>query len=227
MEANKIKLMLLVGILINSSICSQLNESNSTVTIKQAKGRLKAIARGYMVENQKNTNPFELHQNWRHIKKDIYKKLEKESYLNEQNQRIVNEDVMPMMTDKVFRKLAQLKLDAPKEKRTKYIQSPDLIDIKASTTLVRDRLRKHGIKTDDRPILFKEIMLELEKHMSDHNMLNRRLVKKTADEMITKFRFDKSSLQKAEPKSYLQDFIAGWKTRFTDQIGKQDWTATQ
>lgn len=231
MKVNKICLVLLAIVFISLNICrsaqDSFNRSVSIVPIKQAKGRLKAIARGYMIENQKNTNPFELHQNWRFIKKDIYKKLAQKSYLDEQNQRVVNEDVMPTMTDMVFKKLVELKTDATKERRKKYVQSPDLIDLKAASTVVRSRLRKHGISINDKPILFKEIMFELKKYIETENLISKNLTKTISDQIIIRFKINKHSLQNSSTKSYLQEFLSGWEKRFTDQIGKQDWNVVQ
>jgi len=214
--------MLIIGLAVSLSICGGHTKNNSNlpvseVPIKQAKGRLKAIARGYMVENQKNTNPFELHQNWRFIKKDIYKKLEQESYLDKQKQRVINEDVMPTMTDKVFKKLADLDSDQ-RERRKKYVQSPDLITVKESESVVRDRLRKHNIAINDRELLFDEIVLQLKTYVETDNMISKKLTKTIADEIIIKFKMNKLNIQSEAQKSYLQEFISGWYKRFSNQI---------
>lgn len=219
----------LVAIILGCSIgYSQFqdnsNTSDGTLPLKQAKGRLKAIAREYMIENQKIKKPFDLHQNWRLIKKDIYKQLDKESYRDQQNQRVVNDYAIPEMANNVFIKLAKLRTDSQGERRKKYTPPPELISMKSSVALVRDRLRKQGIVEKDRPILFKKIMEELKHYKEEENMINKTTVKTIADTIIKKFKEHKLNVS-TQPQSYLEQFIAdSYKKRFEDQIRQQDWS---
>lgn len=224
-------MMLIIGLIVSLSICGShskdnSNTSDSIVPIKQAKGRLKAIARGYMIEKQKNTDPFKLHQNWRFIKKDIYKSLEQESYVDKQKQRVVNENIMPAMTDKVFIKLAELDANQH-ERRKKYVQSPDLITIKEAGILARDLLRKHGISINDRDLLFGEIMSQLKTYIETDNMISKKQAKTIAEEIIIQFKVNKLNIQNSEQKSYLQEFISGWRERFSNQMKTLDLNAVE
>lgn len=229
MKIKNVALSLVAAIFVGSIGYNQgqdyPDKSTSTVPLKQARGRLKAIAREYMREKQNIKSPFELHQNWKFIKKDVYKKLASKAYLDEQKHRIVNEDAIPDMADKVFKKLAKLRTDDQGERRKKYSPPVDLISMKTAINLVRDRLRKHGIHENDKPILFKEIMQELKQYKEDDNLINRKTAKFVADNIIKKFKEHKLQISNQETKSYLEQFIANsYKKRFEEQIREQDWS---
>lgn len=229
MKSRNIVLILIAATFVGGLSYNQFqenpNSSVSTVPLKHAQGRLKAIAREYMIENQKIKNPFELHQNWRLIKNDIYKSLSKEAYLNEQKHKIVNEDVIPVMADKVFKKLVRLKMDPQETKRKKYAPLPDQITMKNASTIVRDRLRKYGISENDKPILFQKIMQELKQYKEDNNLIDRKTVKVATDNIIKSFKEHKLNISNQETKSYLEQFIANsYKKRFEAQIRDQDWS---
>jgi hypothetical protein len=172
-----------------------------------------------MVNKQQIKNPFKLHQNWRQIKNDVNKKLKTNAHPDAQNHLVVDEAVIPTMSDIVFKKLVMLQAADPQPKRKKYV-IPDQISIQDAKKVVRELLRNKGIESKDRKLMLVDIMVEL-KQYTEQDQIDFKIVKKITYAKIKKIGDIKQ--QMVSHKSYLQEFIEGWKKRFHTQISSQEW----
>jgi hypothetical protein len=186
---------------------------------KQAKNRIRAIIKDFIINKQKITNPTQVNETWNQVKETAYTKINKAAFLNTSRDLVVDESIIPEISSRVFAKLeaATAQRDAGNPARKRKALFPEKVSLFRAEKIVRSMIRKTGINARHSDSLTTSIMQKIGQQSDKRGSVEKTIVISIAREEIDQFKKIQESVVKPAPEgSYLDAFIRRLKRQFYD-----------
>ncbi len=189
------------------------------VFYKQAKNRIRAIVKDFIINKQQITNPNQVNDTWNLVKESAYMGINKAAFLNKSHDLVVDESVIPEISSKIFAKLeaSALRRDAGNPARKRKALFPEKVSLLRAEKIVRSLIRKKGINAQHSDTLTTSIMQKIGQRADKRGNVEKSLVLSIAKEEIDQFKKIKENVVKPESdKGHLDTFIQRFKGQFYD-----------
>lgn len=189
------------------------------VYYKQARNRIRAIVKDFIINKQQIKNPTQVNESWNEVKGTVYTKINKASYLNKSHDLVVDESAIPEISSKIFAKLEakQNQKEGGNPIRKRKALFPEKITMIKAEKIVRSIIRKKGIDVKYCDSLTTNIMQKLAYKSDKRGRIERNIVITTTNEEVAAFKKLKENVIKSTNNgSYLDAFIQRFKKQFSD-----------
>ena len=189
------------------------------VYYKQARNRIRAIVKDFIINKQQIKNPTQVNESWNEVKGTVYTKINKASYIYKSHDLVVDESAIPEISSKIFAKLEakQNQKEGGNPIRKRKALFPEKITMIKAEKIVRSIIRKKGIDVKYCDSLTTNIMQKLAYKSDKRGRIERNIVITTTNEEVAAFKKLKENVIKSTNNgSYLDAFIQRFKKQFSD-----------